>query len=95
MSSRFPLILIGSIMELFQGERLKASRPRPSAAVLVGSAPGVRGAGTQADGNDALACTLLIQQQCNVPAAAIYQLAILICGMSLAGFQHRCNIQMG
>jgi hypothetical protein len=28
-------------------------------------------------------------------AEAIYQLAILICGMSLAGFQHRCNIQMG
>ena len=42
--SRFPLILIGSIMNLSQGERLEASHPRPSPAALVGSAPGMRGA---------------------------------------------------
>jgi len=82
-------------MNLSQGERLEASHPRPSAAALIGSAPEVRGAGTQADGNDALACTVPIQQQCNVPAAAIYQCAILIGGMSLAGFQHRWQMQVG
>ena len=62
MYSRFPLILIGSLMDLSQGERLEASHPRPSVAALVGSAPGVRGAGTQADGNGALAYTVSIQK---------------------------------
>jgi hypothetical protein len=59
----------------------------------VESAPGVRGAGTQADGNDALACTVPIQKQRNGPVAAMDEFAILlcgmICGMSLAGFHYR------
>ena len=66
-------------MDLSQGERLEASHPRPFVAALVESASGVRSASTQADGNDALACTVPIQKQCNGPVAAMDEFASLIC----------------
>jgi hypothetical protein len=68
-------------------ERLEASHPRPSVAALVGSTPGVKGASTQGDGNDALACTLPIQQHCNVRTTAMAEFAILICSM------HSCPLK--
>ena len=69
------------------GERLEASHPRPSVAALVGSTPGVKGASTQGDSNDALACTLPIQQHCNVRTTAMAEFAILICSM------HSCPLK--